>query len=141
VYEEIPIHSFYIIGGVRRHMRCLVSLSFRGFGLSDVQDGTSVWVFRWSSGCGVGSFTDAYSGLTALMVDLTVAFVVGVLTSLLYAKAKHHSLTQRPAEPITPRHRRLTPGQGHPDEDRCNPERGGLNPERGKLIRTREVQS
>jgi len=44
----------------------------------------------WSEG---GIITSRIFSPTALMVDLAVAFVAGVLISMLYAKAKHDSLT------------------------------------------------
>jgi len=64
---------------VRRHMRCLVS-SFvsDGFGLSDVSGWyPPLWVFRWSSGAGGFLYRTIFQ-VTALMFDLTVAFVLGV---------------------------------------------------------------
>jgi len=74
---------------------CAVSYLLRsdGFGLSDVQDGALRMGFPlifWLRG---GFIYKRIFRLAALMIDLAVALVVGVLISLLYAKAKHHSLT------------------------------------------------
>jgi len=74
---------------------CAASYLFRsdGFGLSDVQDGTLRMGFPlvfWLRG---GFLYKRIFRLAALMIDLAVAFVLGVLISLMYARAKHHSLT------------------------------------------------